>query len=76
MEAESESHCNERVEEIAPCDTNIFKASTLPKDASRNDAKGEEIVRSPAVIKDPQLLVGWFSDATLDLTKILGIDFA
>ena len=43
---------------------------------SRNDAKGEEIVRSPAVIKDPQLLVEWFSDASLDLTKILGIDFA
>ena len=38
---------------------------------SRNDAKGEEIVRSPAVIKDPQLLVGWFSDVSLDLTKIL-----
>ena len=38
---------------------------------SRNDAKGEEIVRSPAVIKDPQLLVGWFSDASWDLTKIL-----
>ena len=43
---------------------------------SRNDAKGEEIVRSPAVIKDPQLLVGWFSDVSLDLTKVLGIDLA
>ena len=36
---------------------------------SRNDAKGEEIVRSPAVIKDPQLLVGWFSDVSWDLTR-------
>ena len=25
----------------------------------------------PAAIKDPQLLVGWFSDVSLDLTKIL-----